>query len=348
MVAKENVNVSAMVAGVTTLFGVVGALTATGVLGRLERNEPRALTAAVIVVLLGSVMLVIAGLPITVGRSEIFATLLGTGLTVVGIAWALVAGVLAAGERERPEMHFSITAEGPLVDGRVKSGNLDSGRRLAVLVEGLKVSGASKRWDVFTLAQYYVGPDGDGKVDMPVKVLVPPNRYDAVGIKAWTDERDTCGKYPRRVANEEFKLQVDQAGTGCVVLPLPEPAPEPKAPAAPRVALTWVGNRTTSTRVRLTLTGAGSGSRTVLLAAGRTGGRLRQLLRTVDTGPKAGEYRSTVTLRVGTGFNRVCARARRLAKGDAVPKRLSQCPLARAPQVGTTGDELRRPRRRAG
>jgi hypothetical protein len=336
MTVDKTVNLPALATGVTTLLGAVGALTATGVLGRLERNEPRALTAAVIVVLLGAVMFVIAGLPVTTGRSEIFATLVGTGLTVVGIGWAMAAGILTAGHRERPEMEMALDAEGTLLEGKVEAANLASRRRLVVLVEGLTRNGEATYWDVFTLAQYYVGPDGDGKIDMTVKVVIPPDEFDSVGVKAWTDdEPDSCDNgYPRRLVGST----ADKAGTGCVVLPLPKKQ-EAAEPAAPKVALTWVGER--RTRARLRVTKADSTGQLLVLAAGRRGGRVRQLLRTLTTPPGSGAYRAT--LRVDAGFTRICARALIIGAKGAAPKRLDQCPLARALTTGAAGAELRRP-----
>jgi hypothetical protein len=346
--AKPNVNVSALAAGVTSLFGVIGALTATGALGRLERNEPDALTAAVLVVLLGAVMLVIAGLPVTRGRSELFATLVGTGLTVVGLGWAIAASVGVASQTERPEIHMAVDAKNSLVKGTIKVGNLASDQRFAVLVEGLNPNeGDDRAWDIATLAQFYVGPDGDGKVNLPVKVIVPADTYASVGIRAWSGETK-CRSYPRRGADEEFREQIAGAKAGCVVLPLPAKAPAGAeasgAAAKPKVTLAWVGNRVRATRARLTVTAAGAGKRVALLVAGRRGNRTRQLLRTVNRIGTDGKYSSAVAVRVRPGFTRLCARADLLDGGQRAPVRLRRCPLPKSPRLGTAASELSRPR----
>lgn len=232
MAIKENVNVTALLAGVTTLVSTVGALTATGILGRLQRNEPDAVIAAVVLVLLGGIMYVLGGLPLTRGRSETFANVLGSGLIVVGVGWALTAGVVVTGQRESPQVAATIAADGATVSGTVKVGNVASDRSLSLLVEGLRaVDDGPQKWQVFTLAQYYVGPDSNGNVELPFTVAIPAKTYESVGVKAWTDDEDTCGKYPRRVASEPFKRQVDVAGTGCVVLPLPAKVALPAVPA---------------------------------------------------------------------------------------------------------------------
>jgi hypothetical protein len=335
MTDDGHVNPAALTAGITALVGAVGALTATGLLGRLERNEPKALTAAVILVLLGALMFVIGGLKVTAGRSELFATLVGTGLTVVGIGWAAAAAIVTAGTRERPEMEMALSDDATLLEGSVKAANLGSTRRLAVRVDGLTRNGNQTYWDVFTLAQYYTGPDGDGKIDMPVKVRIPPGEFESVGVQAWTDdEQDACDEgYPRRLVGRT----ADNAGTGCVVLPLPEAPAKPSQPAAPRVALEWVGDG--RTRARVQVKNAGSSGRLLVLAAGRRGDQVRQLLRTLTPPPASGVY--SATLRVGPGFTRICARALVVgAKGQAV-KRLKRCPLSRALATGPAGDQLR-------
>jgi hypothetical protein len=349
---KINVNVSALAAGVTSLFAVIGTLTATGAVGRLERNEPDALIAAVVIVLLGSVMLVIAGLPITTGRSEIFATLVGTGLTVIGIGWAIAAGINDASRSERPELRVSVDGEHSLLKGTVKAGNLESDQRFAVLVEGLKPATAERRkWDMATLAQYYVGPDGDGKVDLPLEVIVPSKGYTAVGVRAWSGDSKRCRTYPRRGASETFKKQVKAARAGCVVLPLPAAAESSDAKTTPATAgkravtLAWIGHRVSSRRVRLTVAVPGPGRRAVVLLAGRRrSGALRQLLRAVSPAGKSGAYRARFAVRVGRGFTRLCARADVVAQGARAPKRLRRCPLPRSVTIGSGGAELRRPR----
>jgi hypothetical protein len=341
---EPNVNVSALAAGVTALFGVIGALAATGVIGRLERNEPEALIAAVLIVLLGSAMLVIAGLPITTGGSELFAILLGTGLTVIGIGWAVSAGIRDAGRSERPQLDVAVDAKDSLVKGSVKAANLASHRTLVVLVEGLKPSAdESRNWDVATLAQFYVGPDAEGKVDMPLSVIVPSKGYTNVGIKARTSDSDTCSEYPRRGGDETFKDQIDEAGAGCAVLPMPaqKEAEGSAANAKSKATVNWKGTRLSAGRVRLRVTATGAGGRVAVLVGGVRRGRTRQLLRSVNPIGKDGAYRSIVAVRVSRGFRRLCARADILGAGERAPTRLRRCPLPRSLRIGAAGDELR-------
>ena len=344
MKPKVDVNVSALVGGVTALFGVIGALAATGVIGRLERNEPEALMAAVLIVLLGSAMLVIAGLPITTGGSELFAILVGTGLTLIGIGWAVAAGISDARRSERPQLDVSVDAKKSLVKGSVKAATLGSRETLVVLVEGLKPSAVeSRNWDVATLAQFYVGPDADGKVEMPLSVIVPSKGYTNVGIRAGTSDSDTCSEYPRRGGDETFKDQIDEAGAGCAVLSLPvqKEAEGSASTAKPKATVQWKGTRLSARRVRLQVTATGAGERVAVLVGGVRRGRTRQLLRSVNPIGKDGAYRSIIAVRVGRGVRRLCARADVLSAGERAPTRLRRCPLPRSRRVGAAGDELR-------
>jgi hypothetical protein len=343
MKAKPNVNVSALAAGVTSLFAVIGALAATGVIGRLERNEPDALIAAVFIVLLGSAMLVLAGLPITTDRSEIFAILVGTGLTVIGIGWAIAAGIKDAGRSERPRLTVALDSKGTVVKGKVRAANLKSDRTLVVLVEGLNVSEAAKKnWQVTNLAQYYVGPDGDGKVDMPLAVPVPADEFTHVGVKAKTRETDTCSQYPRRRGSEPFKEEIEGVDAGCAVVRLPgsKPAAAVDAQSKPKVSVSWTGARLSAGRVRLRVVATGGGERVAILAAGRRGKRLRQLLRAVNPVGKDGTYRANIAVRAGRGYRRLCARADVLGAGERAPTRVRRCPLPRSLRIGPAGDEL--------
>jgi hypothetical protein len=342
----ENVNLPALTAGVSALFGGLGLLTATGELGRLQRNDPELLTAAVILALLGSAMLVIAGLPVTAGRTEIFATLLGSGLITVGIGWAMTAGIRTAGERELPELTMAVDDKGVL-DGTVKAGHLASDKRLALRVQGLKLSTDGKAWGETTIGQHYVGPDGDGKVLMTVKVRIPSGGYEAVGIRAWTGDTPVgCDTYPLPTAKTSEGAVRDTANTSCVVLPLPVAAPAAAKPVAPRVQLAWQGRAASSGRVRLTVTTPTAGKNVVVLAAARREGRTRQLLRTVGTAAEPGGYRATVSLRVGSRFRRICALAYFKDASGRFPSRLRQCPLDPALKAGKSGANLRRPARR--
>lgn len=256
---KADVNVTALLAGVATLLVTLGGITATGLIGRLLRNEPGAAVAAFTLLLVGGLMYVFGGLPVTRGRSERTATVLASCLTVIGLGVALVASVRTFDQRGAPQVEIKFAESGTAapgtakaaepekakaagaaaaesgtaVSGKVKVANLSSDRSLTVLVEGLTAGATtSEPWGVTTLAQYYVGPSSGGGVKLPIDVPIPPKTYDAVGIKAWTDDRDTCGAYVRRVVGEpvtERKEEFAGADAACVVVPVPSDVARPKA-----------------------------------------------------------------------------------------------------------------------
>jgi hypothetical protein len=228
------------------------------------------------------------------------------------------------------------------VKGSVKAPSLGSRKTLVVLVEGLKPSAAeSRNWDVATLAQFYVGPDADGKVDMPLSVIVPSKGYTNVGIRAGTTDSDTCAEYPRRGGDGNFKDQIDEAGAGCAVLSLPAQREADGSTAKPRATVNWKGTGLSAGRVRLQVTATGAGERVAVLVGGVRRGRTKQLLRSVNPIGKDGAYRSIIAVRVGRGLRRLCARADVLGAGERAPTRLRRCPLPRSLRVGAAGDELR-------
>jgi len=342
---RQDVNLGALTAGVTTLFAAVGLLAVDGLLGRVERNDPELLTAAVLCALLGSGMLLIAGLPITAGRSEIFAALLGAGLIVIGVAFGMAGAIRSAGERQRPAVQASIDDKG-MLDAKVKASNIASDRRMAVHVEGLKpeVAGEAKA-DPVTLAAYYVGADADGNVDLPIKLKVP-SEYAALGIKAWSDMNDTCEGYRLGPEETEVELATGEAGTGCLVIPIPAattPATKPK-PVAPLVRLEWLGGSASPQRARLTVTTPVAGGRIVVHATVWREGRSRELIRSVAPAAASGAFRSTSTLVVGADYRRVCAVAYIETSGRSRPRALRTCPVPASWRVGAhSADVLRRP-----
>jgi hypothetical protein len=121
----------------------------------------------------------------------------------------------------------------------------------------LAVSALPNTFAAHTLQQTYVGPDGDGKFDVPVDARIPAGRFDAVGIRSWTekdpksggiqDARERpCENYPRKVSylsSPTQRSRVREAGTGCLILPLPQ------IPASPRLSLTWSGEGKSSDRL---------------------------------------------------------------------------------------------------
>jgi hypothetical protein len=341
-----DVNVGALAAGVGTLFVTIGGATATGVLGRIERNEPSLLVAAVIAVLLGSALFVLAGLPLTAGPSELFALLIGTGLTVVGLGWGMTAAVRVGSERERPAIEASITTDGARLNGKVTAANLASNTRTVLLVHGLAgrdtVGGDQAYSKEDLLAHYYVGPDDDGKVALPIDLHIPEG-YEAIGILARTEDSDirTCADYLID-GRERATTEPEDVGAACVVLGLPE-QPE-SVTETPRVALTWIGRASTANRVRATVSTGGAPRRVAIRVATAPGGARQQLYRALSGTDGNGRYRAVIHVPVSRGICRVCVHAQLgEAATKSFPGRDLKCPMKKdGLPLGEAAAELRR------
>ena len=319
-------NPSALIVGVTTLVGGVTALTLSGALGRLQRNEPGALKAAFVLLIIGAVLWALAALPVTGGAVEAAMLVAALLLSAVGLLVGLAKAVETAGEIEQPAVTAKLTGDGRALEATAKVGNLASKDQLVVLVDGLTLDNG--QWNATTIVQEYVGPDGDGQADVPITFRVPPGRFEAVGVKAWVsgDESIPCGDYPRQVSAPQFERARKQAGTGCLTMALP-PIPE-----APRLSLSWMGESGQSSRLRLQVatnnapaplpgdrpdTSDDVVSRVAVQVAARTSGENRALYRALLSPDLEGTLDTTVEIPVRGRFRRICAEAHFAGKRDA-------------------------------
>lgn len=333
MKVPADVNLGALTAGIVALFSAVGGLTATGTLGRLQRNEPDLLTAAVLIVLLGTAMLVIAGLPVTSGASELFATLVGTGLIIIGVGWAVVTGILATGQAGRPTIGVELTSAGA-IKGKVTVGSLASGGRLAVLVEG--VTGAS----VEPIGRYSVGSDADGEVELPVSAPVPAAGFATVQVKALTGEQtELQGTCDEIEAAEDAEEADDDARAACLSLPL-------SPPTTPRLSLSWEGTEAAARSLRVGLAAERADRRIAIVVAGQRPSKAVALYRAVVGTNQLGPYRTAVRLPVGRRYRRVCALAYFAAETgprSGIPRRPLPCPIGGGLTRDDVGAEIRQP-----
>lgn len=347
------VNVAALSAGVGTLFVAIGGAAATGVLGRIERNEAPLLTAAVLAVLLGSAFFVLAGLSVTSGPSELFALLVGTGLTVVGLGWGFLGTIRVGSQRERPAIEVSVTKDGSQLDGKVTAGNLPSNTRMMVFVHGLAKptkaedgEEAARSWQTEdVLAQHYVGPDSEGKAAIPIKVPLTSGSYEAVGIRAQTDEDDTttCASYPVDVPQRP-RTDLDGTGMACVVTRLnpgeDSPAPETETP---RVALSWAGPGR-ARAVRATVSTGGTSRQVAITVSRSPGGEEGQLYRAVSGTDGHRRYRAIVRIPASRRTCRICVFASFVDDANnGLPAKRLKCPISTKVKDGQAVAELRRP-----
>lgn len=332
MAARDvNLSIGSLTAGVGTLVAAVSGLTGVGTLDRLERNEPKILFGALLLVLLASLLFVAAGLPVTGGRSELLAKLIATGLTIVGVSWAIAAQIRTAGERERPAMTIAVDEGGTTVEGSVEAAHFSSDARVTVLVDGL-TSTKDGGWEVHNLAQYHVGPDDAGKIAQKVDVRVPPIGYESIGMKAWSDDSaEPCAAtYPAGTNT--------RARTGCIVVPLPLSPTGAPAPASPQLWLNWAGTGTAPRRLRVRVEAEHATSRIAVAVAGRREGRTVQLYRAVTSPDVHGHYRTVLRLPVAHRYRRICAVAAFDGGGAAVAP--LACPLPGRLADGRVGAQI--------
>ena len=87
----------------------------------------------------------------------------------------------------------------------VRADNVPSDRRLVLVVDGLEPSRDGETYEPTTVYQAYVGPDGNGKINIPVSLQLY-RYFSAVGIKAYIARQHAdagsagqiCTPYPRR------------------------------------------------------------------------------------------------------------------------------------------------------
>jgi hypothetical protein len=103
-----------------------------------------------------------------------------------------------------------------------------SDRPLVLVVDGLSPSDDGETYDPTTLYEAYVGPDGNGNIDIPVSLRLY-RYFDAVGITAYVarprvdagSAGQICTPYPRRVSTTPDAR--NDVGPGCVIVTLPRP-----------------------------------------------------------------------------------------------------------------------------
>jgi hypothetical protein len=195
-------------APVGVVASAVGGLAAVGLLGRVERNDPEAFTLTVGAVVVAGVMFAFWG---ALQRKNESIWLRGLWLVAVllaagGIIRAAGLAVGSAGHTERPIVNVEVDPSTMDVSGKVSVGNVPSDQRLVVLVDGLKrqtikchpsdKSQWRAAWKPNTLFQAYVGPDGEGKLELPIKLRLKPGRFGAIGIKAYVSKPVSRGATP--------------------------------------------------------------------------------------------------------------------------------------------------------
>ncbi len=140
----------------------VGGLAATGLLGQIERNHPKAFIGALAATVIGTFLPATAGSGIlgdakTHARRVRGVQVVGALFVLLGVGLAVVTAVRTASDRGRPVIDVSVTPvkipgkpDSPtrtyLVDAHTKASNLPAAASVTVLVDGLRLEAASEKY----------------------------------------------------------------------------------------------------------------------------------------------------------------------------------------------------------
>lgn len=217
--------------GLTGVFGLVAPLAATvglfkasGTIGRIQRDDPYLLWAAIGLVLIAGTMVSVATFLAGEGqRAESKRweqrLYLGAALTTaVGFALALLLVFGNAGAESRPQISATLNPEQSKLTAHVTASHLQTEHRLAFKVD-LATVRPDKTVDsvhpfakngTLPLERAYMGPDSDGNVDQEITLSIPPGgAYTNLVIKAYTGRTNqSC----RELANGA------DPGTACTIL----------------------------------------------------------------------------------------------------------------------------------
>jgi hypothetical protein len=219
----DKASLGAIAAAGAALISGIGALTLTGTIGRVQRNNGTVLAIGLAIVVFGAAMWVAASVISTEARSWTIGgrnigvrpavQIIGVVFSLVGLIVALSGAIATADDAEQPAVKLAIGEGGKSVTGAATVANLSSQDRLTVNVDGLMRT-PDNTYDATNLYQAYVGPDSDGKAVSDFVVPTPAGRFDAIGMRAWTEDKPAaCGQYAS-------KSEGTTGGTGCVIIQL--------------------------------------------------------------------------------------------------------------------------------
>jgi hypothetical protein len=333
---SDGPNLTSVTAGVVAVLGVVGSLTAAGVIQRVLRNHGFAFVIALAFVLIGGLLWMLATSsgekPIKLGRIRMTAggIRIAAALFVgAGALGAMIITIITAGDAERPAISAAFDPETQRVKVTVTAGNLGSDDSIAIVVDGLRKvfepSGGDRfRWIEHTVSQNYAGPDADGKVEMNLDIPVPPGAYDAVGVRAWSREQAKCSP-PGSARKSETAVdeQSEESGAACAIVPIPA--------ARPSVTAAWEddGRKQEAVNVSASVPNARSQVLAVDITVRRSKEKVDRLQYSVSGPGSTGKAATTTRVVVPGDARRVCAEVR-LQPIPAASRRKPTCPLPAA------------------
>lgn len=327
--AAGQLDLASILTAAGSLFAFIGGVSLTGTIGRIVRNDPVPLTVAVVLVLLGTALLVAAGLKSTSKFLGVVFSIVGLNLTLGSFIIVGALAIRSGHHRERPSISAALDETGRNVKGTVNVATLDSSSRVVAVVQGVTENAAGDVQDAHVIGRSDVGPNDEGKVDLDLTTRLPAGRYDAVRIAAWTVDADKA-QAAKASQGSDLACQVKDepkpedtattAGKGCVRLPI---AP---VSVGPSLQAQWVDTMTSQIAVEVSasnaaapLSGAeGAGSRVAVVVKRRkTGQRYYRFYRAILTPDADGTFKSKFKVPVAPGVRRICIAAMYLANDES-------------------------------
>ncbi len=204
----------------TGLVATIGALTLTGTMGRVQRDNPEAIIAALILVVAAGGAWTIAVTVDSVGYKK-WGLGLKTAATVLGVGGFIVAlciAVSTANHQPRPQISAELSGDHKTLTSTVTASNLSSTRRLAFRINLNRADKTAQ-----PLYRSYVGPTSDGDVKqtivtpLPESLALPPDR--SPGLLGHDDAvlQGIRKGHRRRVDRLGNRLHPDHAAAGTEV-----------------------------------------------------------------------------------------------------------------------------------
>jgi hypothetical protein len=216
-VAKKGARgIAAIGVTVSGLIGVLAALTLTGTLGRVQRDEPIAILAALVLAAAAGGLWALA--PVLPGTKldRVRARLkpIGIVLAFLAFAVALYAAVITADYDPRPQLDASLSSDHKTLTTTITASNLNSTRRMAIAI--LLLRGSQKQF----LYRAYMGPTSEGTLDQTIVTPLPDLApYRQIEIRAYTGRSSpACDEYGKKQGDSSLG-----SGTACVEITLPPP-----------------------------------------------------------------------------------------------------------------------------
>jgi hypothetical protein len=309
-------------AAVAALITALSGLAVTGLLERAQRDEGGLLLLAFVLVVFAAVVWVAAAL--FEGPRNVFqiiaVVMFGAGL-LVGIG----ALIKTQDITPRPRLNAALDQKG-LLTGSVTAEGLKSADRIAIFVDGLQVTvDPNTRQSTFgpatNLFQTFAGPDRDGKVEIPIHVLLPAGTYGAIGVRAWTTKKTAPCQYPEEVDLTDTPIPSGRRiGAGCLVIPLT------RIPRRPHLQLQWSGAKQRAVDVSVSATNSPTDRLLVVQVVAASGSRRRIVERIVVEPDERGVAKDSWHLTVGPKIRTICAKAA-FVEAPGLTKRPT-CPVA--------------------